>query len=102
MTLGIRSFAVTVLLASGAVLGTALLSQYWGGLKPCELCLLQRWPWGMAIAIALAAVLAGDRPALLPWLALALALVFALSGVFAFYHFGVEQQIGRASCRGRV
>src|ERR1051325_11605033 len=100
MTLGIRSFAVTVLLASGAVLGTALLSQYWGGLKPCELCLLQRWPWGMAIAIALAAGLAGDRPALLPWLALALALGFALSGVFAFYHFGVEQHwfAGPSAC----
>src|SRR5579863_4144489 len=90
MTLTTRGCAAAVLLASAAVLGTALLSQYWGGLRPCELCLLQRWPWAAAIAIALAALLAGGRGAL-PWLALALAAVFAVSVGLAFYHVGVEQ-----------
>ncbi len=90
MRLTTRSFAVAMLLASGAVLGTALLSQYWGGLKPCELCLLQRWPWGAAILISLVALFAGTRPAL-PWVALVLAGIFALSGGLAFYHVGVEQ-----------
>src|SRR5260370_1273103 len=50
MTLTTRAFAGFVLTASAAVLGTALLSQYWGGLRPGELCLLQRWPWMAAIA----------------------------------------------------
>src|SRR5437870_3380400 len=59
MTVSIRAFAGCVLAASAAVLGTALLSQYWGGLAPCELCLLQRWPWTAAIVISLVAVLAG-------------------------------------------
>ena len=99
MTLTPRTFAGFVLMASAAVLGTALLSQYWGGLRPCELCLLQRWPWDAAIAIALVALLAGARPAL-PWVALILAGVFALSVAFAFYHVGVEQHwfAGPSAC----
>ena len=42
MALTTRQFAGSVLAASILVLGTALLSQYWGGLTPCELCLLER------------------------------------------------------------
>src|SRR5437868_7728046 len=91
MSLSTRAFAGFVLIASALVLGAALLSQYWGGLAPCELCLLQRWPWMAAISISLIALLVGGRPAL-PWVALVLALVFALSVVFAFYHVGVEQK----------
>jgi disulfide bond formation protein DsbB len=85
-----RAFAGFVLIASATVLGSALLSQYWGGLAPCELCLLQRWPWAAAIVISLVALVAGSRPAL-PWVALGLDAVFALGVVFAFYHVGVEQ-----------
>ena len=90
MMLTTRAFAAAVLLASAAVLGAALLSQYWGGLRPCELCLLQRWPWAAAITIALVALFAGGRGAL-PWLALALAAVFMVGVALAFYHVGVEQ-----------
>jgi disulfide bond formation protein DsbB len=90
MALTTRSFAAIMLAASIAVLGTALLSQYWGGLAPCELCLLQRWPWRVAIVLAVAAWLAGDR---LPLSATALifALVFFVSAGLGFYHLGVEQ-----------
>jgi disulfide bond formation protein DsbB len=99
MRLTTRGFAGFVLAASSVVLGAALLSQYWGGLAPCELCLLQRWPWGVAITIALVTVLAGGRGAL-PWVAAVLALVFGASAVFAFYHLGVEQKwfAGPSAC----
>jgi disulfide bond formation protein DsbB len=99
MILTTRIFAGFVLVASAAVLGGALASQYWGGLVPCELCLLQRWPWRAAIAIALVALVVGSRPAL-PWLALLLTLVFAISIAFAFYHVGVEQHwfAGPSAC----
>jgi disulfide bond formation protein DsbB len=99
MRLATRAFAAAVLLASAAVLGAALLSQYWGGLRPCELCLLQRWPWAAAIAIALVALFAGGRGAL-PWLALVLAAVFAAGVGLAFYHVGVEQHwfAGPSAC----
>ena len=99
MMLTPRAFAGFVLIASAIVLGSALMSQYWGGLAPCELCLLQRWPWAAAILVALVAVIAGSRPAL-PWVALVLALVFALGVAFAFYHVGVEQKwfAGPSAC----
>jgi disulfide bond formation protein DsbB len=99
MVLTIRQFAGAVLAASVAVLGAALLSQYWGGLAPCELCLLERWPWWIAIAIAAASWLAGGRLAL-PIPAILLALVFVAGAGVAFYHVGVEQHwfAGPTSC----
>jgi disulfide bond formation protein DsbB len=90
MMLTTRMFAGFVLAASAIVLGTALLSQYWGGLAPCELCLMQRWPWAAAIVISLVVVLVGERAGL-AWVALLFGLVFAISIVLAFYHVGVEQ-----------
>src|SRR6266481_5594099 len=90
MTLPTRMFAGFVLVASAIVLGTALLSEYWGGLAPCELCLMQRWPWAAAIVISLVVVLVGERAGL-AWVALLLGLVFAIGVVLAFYHVGVEQ-----------
>ena len=99
MMLTTRAFAAAVLLASAAVLGAALLSQYWGGLRPCELCLLQRWPWAAAITVALVALFAGGRGAL-PWLGLVLAAVFVAGIGLAFYHVGVEQHwfAGPSAC----
>jgi disulfide bond formation protein DsbB len=92
-------FPVVVLTASAAVLGGALLSQYWGGLAPCELCLLQRWPWAAAIAISLVAIVVDSRPSL-PWVALLLAAVFAVGSALAFYHVGVEKHwfAGPSAC----
>jgi disulfide bond formation protein DsbB len=94
-----RGFPAFVLLASAAVLGAALLSQYWGGLMPCELCLYERWPWAAAIVIAFVATMVGSRPAL-PWVAGLLALVFAAGSALAFYHVGVEQHwfAGPSAC----
>src|SRR5204862_6878782 len=99
MSLSTRAFAGFVLIASALVLGTALLSQYWGGLAPCELCLLQRWPWAIAIVVSFVDVLVGER-ARLDWVALVLGLVFVVSVVFAFYHVGVEQHwfAGPSAC----
>ncbi len=92
---------MVVLAASVVVLGAALLSQYWGGLTPCELCLLQRWPWVAAIVISLIAIMVGSRPAL-PWTALLLTAVFAIGSALAFYHVGVEQHwfAGPEACTG--
>jgi disulfide bond formation protein DsbB len=99
MTDGGRAFPIFVLAASAAVMTTVLLSQYWGGLAPCELCLTERWPWDVAIVIAFVAAMVGSRPAL-PWVALLLAAVFAVGSVLAFYHVGVEQHwfAGPSAC----
>jgi disulfide bond formation protein DsbB len=99
MAVTTKRFAGAVLAASVAVLGAALLSQYWGGLTPCELCLVERWPWWVAIAIAAAAWLTGDR--LAPQIpALLLAIVFLVGTGLGFYHVGVEQHwfAGPSAC----
>jgi disulfide bond formation protein DsbB len=90
MVVTTRRFAGFILTASVLVLGAALLSQYVGGLFPCELCLLQRWPWWMAIALSGIAWLFGARLGR-SGIAWALVLVFVISAGLAFYHVGVEQ-----------
>ncbi len=99
MTTQARAFPIFVLAASAVVLGGALLSQYWGGLAPCELCLKERWPWTAAIVISFVATMTGSRRAL-PRVALLLALVFAVGSALAFYHVGVEQHwfAGPSAC----
>ena len=94
-----RSFPIFVLVTSAIVMATVLLSQYWGGLAPCELCLTERWPWDVAIVISFVAVMTGSRSAL-PWVALLLAGVFIVGSALAFYHVGVEQHwfAGPSAC----
>jgi len=86
--------------ASIAVVGTALLFQYVGGLAPCELCLYQRWPYYAVIALA-ALALVGNGAAMRWALALA-ALIFAAGTALAVYHAGVEYHWfpGPTACTG--
>ena len=73
-----------------ALLGGALLSQYVGGLHPCEMCLWQRWPHGFAIVAAALAFLfhADSRNARL--LTALAAIAIAISGAIGVFHAGVE------------
>jgi disulfide bond formation protein DsbB len=72
------------LLAAAAPL-FAMATERWGGLNPCLLCLWQRWPYWVAAALALLALVLPRR------IMLALAgLAVLASGGFAFVHLGVE------------
>jgi disulfide bond formation protein DsbB len=91
-----------VLLGSAAVIGGALLFQYVGGLAPCELCLLERWPYYIGMPLAVLVILAGgQRNLLIGGSALVMLLFLAGSGL-AFYHVGVEQHwfAGPTACTG--
>jgi disulfide bond formation protein DsbB len=96
-----------VLVASAGVLGTALLSQYVGGLQPCVLCLYQRVPYVATIVLS-AAVLApatvGVRlpPALTRGVLAVCAAVFLVGAGIAAFHVGVEQGWwhGTEACTG--
>ena len=96
--------------AAIAGLGIALLAgafafEYFGGLKPCPLCLEQRWPWRVLIAIG-AAILAAHSFKTPSWVAVglyALAAAVALYGAYlAGYHAGIEYKwwLGPAECTG--
>jgi disulfide bond formation protein DsbB len=96
-----RSSLVVLLGASALVLGTALLSQFVGGLQPCELCLYERWPYDAFIVLAILALLSGSAPLRSTALILA-AVIFAASSALAFYHVGIEQHwiAGPTACTG--
>lgn len=72
------------------LLGGALVSQYVGGLFPCEMCMWQRWPHLVAIFFALDAIALRGRPALSGVFAALAALAIATSGAIGLFHAGVE------------
>lgn len=77
-------------LVPAALLAGAYLSQYVGGLYPCEMCWWQRYPHMAAAALAALAFTspaASGRARALTALA---ALAVALSGVIGVFHAGVE------------
>jgi len=96
-----RLAAFLILAASAAVLGGALLFEHVGELPPCTLCLYERWPYKVAIALSLIALMAGERPAT-RWVVVLCAGLFAAGAVLAFYHVGVEQHwfAGPSACTG--
>ena len=88
---GMRLAALLMLIGSVAVIGGALLFQYVGGLEPCELCLLERWPYYLGIPLLVVALIADKHPMVAaPILAIAAAL-FLAGTVISAYHVGVEQ-----------
>lgn len=96
-----RAFLFAAILGPAAVLGAALFSQYVGGLNPCQMCIWQRWPHGVAIALALIALALAPRRAAAVALYLgALALIVG-AGIGAF-HAGVELGYweGPTTCSG--
>ena len=73
-----------------ALLGGALLSEYVGKLYPCEMCWWQRYPHGVAILLALGAVLSPLSAPRTRVLTLLAALAIAVSGAIGLFHAGVE------------
>jgi len=98
-----RHAPILVLLASVVIVGTALLSQYVGGLQPCELCLYERWPYYAVIALLLLALVSGTRRLIRTAQILSL-LIFVGSVALALYHVGVEQHWiqGPTACTGAI
>lgn len=88
MIQGVRGTALAGAAAAGAGLGVALASERFLGLVPCALCLWERWPYRVAMAIMLLAwaVPRGGR------LLLGLAALAMLAGAgLAVTHVGVER-----------
>ncbi|CAA7623472.1 disulfide bond formation protein B [Magnetospirillum sp. SS-4] len=71
-----------------AALATALVAEHGFGLRPCNLCLIQRVPFVLAALLAAAAWL---RPGAAVWLLRLAGVVLLINGGIAVYHVGVEQ-----------
>jgi disulfide bond formation protein DsbB len=77
-------------LAAGAALGTAFASEWWGGLVPCALCLVERWPYRIAIGLGVVGLLLPRPLARIALMLLALTTLAAAAA--AAVHVGVERQ----------
>jgi disulfide bond formation protein DsbB len=86
MALTPRTASLLLALASVAILAAVFAFQYLGGAAPCPLCIWQRYPY--AVLIALGVIGSCWQPRAM--LALA-ALVLLVGAGLAGYHYGVEQ-----------
>ena len=86
----LRTARLLALAVPVALLGGALLSQYVGGLYPCEMCWWQRYPHALAILVAIAACLSPLNAPRTRVLVLLAAAAIAVSGAIGAFHAGVE------------
>jgi disulfide bond formation protein DsbB len=88
LDLSYRTCGLIAALAAAVALGIAQGSERWGGLVPCALCLVERWPYRIALVLGLVAAVSPPKVArgVLALLALT---VFA-GVVVAATHVGVE------------
>jgi disulfide bond formation protein DsbB len=74
--------------SSGAALLFALSTEWYGGLVPCALCLVERWPYRVVMELAVIGLLLPRRWA---WAVLAICTAIIAGGAaVAFIHVGVE------------
>ena len=88
-----------------AVLGAAYIFQHGFGYQPCQLCLYQRLPWWIAIALGCGAFMARNNlPGLSRMLLILLGLTVLTGAGVAGYHAGVEWKWwpGPSGCSGEI
>lgn len=98
-----RNWFLFFWLASAAALSGALVSQFVFDMRPCHLCLYQRWPYGLALVVLTPLLFYQKLPTKRMAVVLAILAVFYLAGAsIAFYHAGVEQHwwAGPSDCSG--
>ena len=69
---------------------TAFFIEYVLGHQPCNLCLMQRIPYGLSIFLIILNYLLKKN---VQFVILLLILIFSFSFLISFYHFGIEQGI---------
>ena len=72
------------------VLGSAYSLEYFMGVKPCDLCIYQRWPWWMAFMLSIITHFPNLPYLWISRLVRVAGLSIIISGVIALYHVGIE------------
>ena len=93
-----------IILFSTAALIAAFAFEYIGGLKPCSLCIYQRIPHGLAIALCMVTLVFKLSPPSVVPLFIILALTSLVGAGIALFHVGVEQQFwsGTQGCGSNI
>ena len=88
-----RSMPLIMAVIATSALGMALVSQYQFGLQPCNLCIWQRWPYGIVIALGLIGFLLSCKyTKSVSAIMSVMGITFLANAVIAFYHSGVERK----------
>jgi disulfide bond formation protein DsbB len=81
-----RTASLVLAIASALILLSVFGFQYLGGAAPCQLCIWQRWPYAVLIALGIVGLFWQPR------LMLGLGVVALLVGAgLGGYHYGVEE-----------
>ena len=86
--LGKKSYLQILFFLSFLILISALTIQYILGYQPCNLCIIERIPYGLAIIILILNHLFKKDQL---FYTILLILVFSFSIIISVYHFGIEQ-----------
>ena len=83
-----ETYLKIIFLFSFIALISAFFIEYILGHQPCNLCLIERIPYGLSIMIIMAIFLISKNQ---KFLVMLLILTFIFSFAISFYHFGIEQ-----------
>ena len=86
--LKVEFYLKIIFLFSFIALISAFFIEYILGHQPCNLCLIERIPYGLSIMIIMAIFLIRKNQ---KFLVMLLILTFIFSFAISFYHFGIEQ-----------
>ena len=84
----INTYLKAIFLISLASLILAYFIEYILGHQPCNLCLLQRIPYGLSLILIILNFFLKKNE---QFIILLLTLIFSFSFIISFYHFGIEQ-----------
>jgi len=83
-----ENYLKTLLILSILILGSALIIEYIFGYQACNLCKIERIPYGLSIIILIINYNFSKNQV---FYSVLLILVFSFSIIISFYHFGIEQ-----------
>ena len=86
----VETFIKIIFLVSLVSIISAYFIEYALGHQPCNLCLIERIPYGLAMVLIILNHISIKNE---KFIILLLILVFFFSLVISFYHFGIEQDI---------
>lgn len=83
-----KNYQQLLLILSVLILVSALIIQYVLGYQPCNLCLIERIPYGLSIIILLLGFIFKKDQV---FYSVLLILIFSFSIIISIYHLGIEQ-----------
>ena len=84
----LNTYLIIIFFVSLIAIVSAFFIEYALGHQPCNLCLIQRIPYGLSIILILMNYFMRKNE---EFIILLLILIFSFSFIISFYHFGIEQ-----------